>query len=152
LVDDSESSSRSARVTQPILRAGDFALGVSEIDGQHQSLFEQVNAFHAAARSGDGNALEAAIGLLETYATYHFAEEEKYMERIGYPGRAQHAAAHRVLTRQLGGIATLMATGGSSPDASLTAAGLLRAWLLDHIVDEDGAVGAYARSLLRAPP
>jgi hemerythrin len=135
-----------------MLWAEGFALGLSEVDEQHRALFDRVNAFFAAARSGDVHRALEAVGALETYATYHFAEEERYMERLGYPGREQHAAAHRVLMRQLGGVANLVSTGGSSEGAMATSAGLLRAWLLDHIVDEDGALGAYARSLSQSPP
>lgn len=153
LSDDSGSSSTSARGAEPMAWADDYALGVGDIDRQHQLLFERANAFFAAARSADPQrALEEAIGALRADADHHFVEEEKYMERIGYPGRDGHGAAHRVLMRQLEGVASQLSAGGSSVAAIVASAGLLRGWLLDHIVDEDGAVGAYARSLPQSRP
>jgi hemerythrin-like metal-binding protein len=152
LSDDSSSSSKLARATEPIAWTGDYALGVADID-HHQALFERVNAFFAAARSTDPQrALGEAIGALRTNAANHFAEEERYMERIGYPGRDGHGAAHRVLMRHFEGAASLLSAGGSSVSAIVASAGLLRGWLLDHIVDEDGAVGAYARSRPESQP
>jgi hemerythrin-like metal-binding protein len=153
LSDDSSSSSKIAGATEPIAWTDDYRLGVADIDQHHQVLFERVNAFFAAARSTDPQrALKEAIGSLRTDAANHFAEEEKYMERIGYPGRDGHGAAHRVLMRHFEGVVSLLSAGGSSVSAIVASAGLLRGWLLDHIVDEDGAVGAYARSRPESQP
>jgi hemerythrin len=148
-----ESSSKIARAAETVAWTDDYALGLAEIDQQHKALFERVNAVLAAARSSDPQpALEQALGPLQIETARHFAEEEQLMERIGYPGRDRHAAAHRVLIRHLGGVASLLSAGGSSASAIATSAGLLREWLLDHIVDEDAAVGAYARSMPQSRP
>jgi hemerythrin-like metal-binding protein len=153
LSDDPTDESRIDAATQPVLWSESYALGVAEVDRQHQALFDRVNAFFAAARSsGPRRALEEAIASLRTYAAHHFAEEEKLMGGLAYPGLESHAAAHRVLSRHLDGVASLLAEQGASVSAVVASAGLLRGWLLDHIVDEDGAFGAFARSRPRSPP
>jgi hemerythrin-like metal-binding protein len=68
---------------------------VAEIDQQHRQLFEMVNALDAAMRQGKskdvlGKTLDDLIG----YAGVHFACEEKYFEKFGYPEAEEHKREH----------------------------------------------------------
>jgi hemerythrin len=138
---------------EPFLWTEDLAVGLPELDRQHQTLFEHANAFLAAARSGDPQRVVGeTLDFLRKYVAHHFSHEESYMRRIGYPGIEAHAAAHRALTRHLEGVVALFAAQGPTAPTVLASMGLLRGWLLDHVADEDRAIGTYARSTPDGPP
>ena len=72
---------------EPALRWDEgLRLGVEEIDAQHQALLGHCNELVEAIRQGHGaEALGKTMAKLRDYTATHFAAEERYMERIGYP-------------------------------------------------------------------
>lgn len=76
----------------------EYHLGLDDIDQAHNAIFL---AIEAAQESTEGFALALAR------ARAHFEEEEAMMDRLGYPGLAEHRAEHRayldaVLSAQAG--------------------------------------------------
>ncbi len=72
-----------------------LAVGVPEIDAQHQELFRRAERLITALRTGDRGEVEPLVRYLAAYAVEHFAAEERYMREIGYPGLDGHRAVHR---------------------------------------------------------
>jgi hemerythrin len=59
-----------------------YSVGVSEIDNQHQQLFEVLNKF--ILNFGAGNSREEVQSVLEemiSYMDYHFTSEERYLKQ-----------------------------------------------------------------------
>jgi hemerythrin-like metal-binding protein len=83
-----------------------FGLDVPAMDREHQVLIARMNHLHelhvAGAKAQDvGAALEELLSL----TTKHFADEEAYMARLGYPGARVHVGVHRQLLERLAGFA-----------------------------------------------
>ena len=73
----------------------EFKLNIDEVDNEHIKLVEMLNTVHAMVRAGKKD--EARTYFSETLAAYvveHFANEEAFMERIGYPDLETHKKVH----------------------------------------------------------
>ena len=69
----------------------DYAIGVEEVDLDHQRLFSLIEVTFIAAQQNIGaNDLQDVIRELVNYASAHFDREEELMTKIGYPFLAEH--------------------------------------------------------------
>ena len=61
--------------------------GNKTIDTQHKELIERIQNFVTACQNGDSK-LKAIkmLDYLDEYTNFHFKEEEKLQENVGYPG------------------------------------------------------------------
>lgn len=64
-------------------------------DAQHQVLFEILDLLK------EPTADRQVLQRLEEYTQTHFALEEQYMERLGYPGRIEHMQAHARFRKEI---------------------------------------------------
>jgi hemerythrin len=72
-----------------------FSVNVAEIDKQHQKLIALINNLNDAMKQGKGkDILAEIIDELSNYAANHFAFEEKYFDKFGYPAAASHKLEH----------------------------------------------------------
>lgn len=75
----------------------EYALGISEIDTQHQKIVDIINrlfAMFSEHKLKDEIGLKNILQELTEYANYHFATEEKYFSLFNYPGSASHIEMH----------------------------------------------------------
>ena len=65
--------------------------GNEMIDTQHRELISRTNQFlgKLEERPGRVEAIQM-LDYLDEYIEFHFGEEEKLQEEIGYPGLAEH--------------------------------------------------------------
>ncbi|OQY59373.1 MAG: hypothetical protein B6245_07015 [Desulfobacteraceae bacterium 4572_88] len=69
----------------------DYSVGIFNMDSHHKKLFDIINELHDGMKEGKGGeATESSIKKLPDYTKYHFAEEEKLMEQIGYSDISAH--------------------------------------------------------------
>jgi hemerythrin len=81
-----------------------LALDVPDMDREHQVLIACMNTLHELHEaSASPNTIRAAIEKLLAVTTRHFADEEAYMQRIGYAGLKVHQGVHRQLLERLAG-------------------------------------------------
>lgn len=125
------------------------ALSVSNnlIDADHQHLLSLINSFEEIFTADRPIAdLLAAIGELRDYTHTHFAREERMMLALRYARYDHHKLAHARLIEQLDQAAkplhelgrVLAATAAALPEEIRDSlVGLLRQWLLEHIMGED---------------
>ena len=73
-----------------------FSIGVDVIDQAHHRLFLIVQKIMDlyVERHEDKFACIEGIKYFKAYALKHFAEEEAYMRKIGYPGYQAHKKIH----------------------------------------------------------
>jgi methyl-accepting chemotaxis protein len=90
----------------------------------------------------DPKALIAAFSELRSYASRHFADEEKFMARINYPDAAEHGHQHRIFIERLDALAEDYRTG--APIRGIDVIGLLGNWWQSHIKGSDGKVAQFA--------
>lgn len=76
-----------------------YATGNWVIDTQHRRLLELASLLAAAIEDGRSDEVaEQAMGALEAYVRYHFAEEEAFLASIRAPSLAKHRRVHASLT------------------------------------------------------
>jgi len=77
---------------------GMFATGHERIDADHKDLAERLNCLHEATL--EHWALDDQRQVFNAFverAAEHFRQEEVLMEKMGYPGLANHKAEHDLL-------------------------------------------------------
>ncbi len=119
--------------------------GVPAIDRDHRRLVDLLNAAYAGMMSGDG--LEAALRMandLREILARHCADEERLMQRIGYPQAAEHRRIHQELLQKFAALEARMAAGDG--DAGPELFKFLAEWLKVHTYRQDLAFVEYARS------
>ena len=113
-----------------------LSVGHAAIDKDHQGLFALIEELEGAGHGGD--LIGEIIGRLETYAAEHFAREEDYMRRAGYPGIEVHIRAHEAFVEW---VDTVKATYRRAAESPYSLGDLvndfLRRWLIEHIMTED---------------
>lgn len=125
-----------------------FDTGLETVDEQHHRLVDLINRLGESlvdGESGSGDALEKVFGELADYANYHFAEEERLMDKARLD--PQHTERHRSSHRRFIDQVTSMWTSRNASSSPITVLhDFLVAWLSFHILGEDQAM---ARQLVR---
>ena len=129
-----------------------FAIGIPEIDAQHEALFDRAGRFAAAVQERKPlDRLEELFAFLAEYALDHFALEERFMRKLGYPRLAEHMEEHVRFRRQLASLVPQWNTEGASQAVLMALAGFLSAWLTDHVTGSDQRIGDHARGAGSGP-
>ncbi len=121
----------------------DCAVGVPQIDEEHQGLFRMADEMHQAMLEGKGEAiLEDLLSRLVKYTLHHFAHEEHLMEQIGYPGYRQHQIEHAELCSKVRTMQDRAELEKIPPGEILR---FLGDWLKYHTTTSDRRIGAYVK-------
>jgi hemerythrin-like metal-binding protein len=119
---------------------GLLEMGIPEIDDQHRRLFELLNKLRAAMLAEhSGERVDKALAKLEVYARKHFAFEERLMADIGFTDRAGHFAEHQRLLSELASFRERARSG----DLTAELPGLMRTWIIEHLVQFDRRYSDY---------
>lgn len=122
----------------------EYRVGVPTVDAEHRYLFSLINAFHDGYLSGQPpRELLRVFTCLVAYAEEHFQHEEALMRRAGYPRLAEHKLQHDRLYATVYELNEQLARGEASVDRQTMR--LLKHWLVDHILQQDLAVGDFLR-------
>lgn len=129
----------------------DFLLGIPSIDAQHKQLINLLDLFHIALKKGETQSAYAnTIRALVDYTQHHFADEEEYMSRIGYPKLADHKRLHANLINETRNILFQLKNG--HPIHAISLHRFLNDWVCNHILDEDHKIARYSHSRQSPPP
>jgi hemerythrin-like metal-binding protein len=121
----------------------DMSVGVKVIDDDHKKLIGMLNELNDGILADKtGASLEGVIEGLLRYTKYHFAREERFFAKTGYPGGAAHKAEHDLLARRVGNLQMRFETG-QSRILSTEAMEFLKNWLTDHIMGSDQQYGPH---------
>ena len=115
-----------------------LATGLSDVDIQHQQLFEIVNHLAALYRSGaTSEQLFSILSELKQYTITHFQTEETLMTR--YPVSTTHCESHlRAHQEFILNIHRTSALAATNPDATVNLLlAFLSQWLLHHVANMD---------------
>jgi len=114
----------------------EYSVNIQRIDTHHKNLFVRANTlFNTIALNRSRDDVQDALRYLLDYARYHFHEEEQLMERYGYADLESHRVKHRKLMEQAADLQRDFDSAGRMND--LEVAGLLKEWVVSHILSED---------------
>lgn len=118
----------------------EYSLGVDVIDKEHQQLFKIINKLFRFKEDEKNNqwACREGIKFFKTHAVKHFADEEEYMQSIGYVGLAQHRQIHNGFRENtLPALEQELEQAEYSPSAINHFLGVCAGWLIGHTLTED---------------
>jgi len=123
-----------------------LATGDPMIDAQHQELYRIVNELNEACVAGiaeDG--VDDILGRLYRYTMEHFAAEEDFMVRSGYPAPdiRLHVGSHNDLRKRVSGLVEQRQRGELKTVTPVVE--LLRDWLSSHIFQVDRRFVTYMK-------
>lgn len=118
----------------------EYLTGIELIDGEHRELFNIVDKANRLMKSydeaSDYDKILDILDMLKEYTKEHFADEEEYMESIGYEGLDAQKRAHDAFIQKLENIDT--AETDKIPRESLQQLlEFLLGWLVNHILYTD---------------
>lgn len=122
----------------------ELAIGITEIDRQHEELFTRFDLLLAACDEGkERQEIAALFQFLTDYVTTHFRAEESLQRESGFPGYANHREQHRQFAARLEGLKWQLAKEDASLPIILQTNHLLLDWLINHIAREDQKIGSH---------
>ncbi len=122
-----------------------YSVGNEAMDQQHRRLIALINELDEVIQKGcDLEQLSPVLDSVIDYTKTHFASEEAFMEKIGYPDLENHKEAHRVLVRQVMDLREEVQ--GCDPEVIARLFVFLQTWLVSHIVGVDNKYGVHAAS------
>jgi hemerythrin len=114
-----------------------LSVGVGVLDDDHKRLVGMVNALYDAMQEGHGKeSLGRILNDLIAYTKVHFAREEEFFARTGYPATAPHHQEHEALTRQVLEVQRKYMAGATAV-LSIEVLRFLKDWLIRHIQGSD---------------
>ena len=125
-----------------------LSVGVKAIDDQHKTWFEKAEKlFEAGKNKQTAEYIGELLDFLEDYTKKHFADEEKYMQSIRYPGLSEQRTAHAAFIEQLAALKKEYKNSGSNLLVILNANKMVLGWLTQHISLMDKKIGEYAKTI-----
>lgn len=120
----------------------EFALGIAEIDRQHQNLFQLFGFITESIRLKERwSHTHFGLVQLRDFARMHFSVEEALMRLFGWPDADGHELEHQYFFTRLDEIERRSLTENISEELIT----FLESWLTGHIMVTDKA---YARHIL----
>lgn len=120
-----------------------FNIGVEVIDKEHKRLFKIINKLYEFKDEEVSSqwACQEGIKFFKKHALEHFADEEKYMESIGYEWLEQHKFLHKGFRENmLPMLERELEQTEYSEDAIEHFMGVCAGWLIGHTLIEDRAI------------
>jgi hemerythrin len=112
-----------------------YSVGHAHIDSQHKKLFDLVNEVADKVKSGNMPEVKEVIDRLANYTVEHFRDEEKLMQKAGYPRFEDHRLIHVELIEQVQALQLKLMKG--EPVSMIGVIRFLSDWLKDHILKDD---------------
>ena len=123
-----------------------LATGLRVIDAQHRQYFTRVARLqNACLLSKAEKEVEKALKFVIEYAEFHFATEERMMDRYGYPEAATHKRRHADFRKEVGRLSERFAKAGSA-EMRVELCGFLVDWLRNHIPTFDQKLVNFLKS------
>ncbi len=122
-----------------------LATGIASINAEHQQLINYINDVHdEAVGNVSREAVAKVLSSLIDYTVRHFALEERYFAKTGYPNTATHVAEHEKLKKQVSELRHNFSLGNATVTNELMT--FLRSWLVSHIMEQDKAYVSHLKA------
>lgn len=125
-------------------------MGLTVVDGQHRRLYKLYNELYDEVLDGAPEVrLVEGLGELLDRTEEHFISEEYAMERMGYPGIAEHRHAHARLLTYGRHLQSKLIAGQERFSRAIMS--YLGNWLERHLENEDQSFAVYVKAKMGAP-
>ena len=124
-----------------------FSVGFAILDEQHKELVNMINELTEDCKKGTSAAELSFKLVLERaveYAKTHFADEEKYMDKVLYPNMAAHKKEHFNFLFEVVNLVNEVESGNTTP---IEFVNFLKKWVLNHVAKSDMKYAPYLRKL-----
>ena len=126
-----------------------FSVKNDEIDAQHKRWIVMINDLHDVLLQDSFDNLQKitmqTLDAMNEYVRYHFSAEEKYMQKIGYPGLSSHKKIHEQFYLRIVTLHGDIQAGKLVLNTEIMKT--LTAWLQEHILNEDMKYSQFAAHL-----
>lgn len=123
-----------------------MSVGVAQFDNEHKKLVDLINQLFDAVQAGRGReALGKVLDDLIDYTKTHFANEEHFLKKFGYPDLESHKREHDALTKQVVDIQRKYHAGATAM-LSMEVMSFLKNWLVKHIQATDKEYSAFLQA------
>ncbi|HHT41876.1 MAG TPA: hemerythrin family protein [Firmicutes bacterium] len=121
-----------------------LSVGIELIDEQHKEWFDRAERLFEAGKKGQAKEyIGELLEFLDSYTRKHFADEEKYMAQMGYPGLEEQKKAHASFIAQLAELRQNYDSSGGSISVIINANKIVIDWLTKHISQMDRKIGEF---------
>ncbi|MDQ6992242.1 MAG: bacteriohemerythrin [Mariprofundus sp.] len=124
-----------------------FSLHIEAIDQQHKKWLDIYNAMNKLTTVGEQDPnMQSQMDILQAmldYSRFHFDYEEKYLHQHGYAELVQHSKLHKEFEYLI--YQSYVALKEGEGVLNLKLLGIIKGWLLNHILIEDKK---YAHAIL----
>lgn len=129
----------------------EFRLGIDAVDDEHIRLIDLLNEVHTLLSEGKRDEARRVFGeTLSDYVDVHFANEERFMESIGFPQLEDHRKIHENFKRSFKELKPQIEQ--ADDDAFRKALTDAFSWIVTHIGKTDKKYAAYYFSTPTAQP
>ena len=130
-----------------------YNTGLEDVDSQHRTLLDNINKLAKAIHGDDASAVEEVFAFLARYAVEHFATEDGYMEKYGYPFRDEHRQEHDSFIRGFAATQQEILSGRHDRLIALFRINLfLYDWLISHSTRVDRHFADFVLKAMHREP
>jgi hemerythrin len=119
--------------------------GIEVIDNQHRRIVDYINQLEDIKETHSREEVAVVLDELVDYTLSHFAFEESLMEEAGYPFINAHKRVHQLFVRR---VSDYMQRFKIGEDITEELHNTLKAWLINHIRNDDNDYSEIVRSKL----
>jgi hemerythrin len=123
-----------------------LAIGIEEIDAQHQELFRRADRFVRALESTDRQEIGILLSYLRMYCITHFGAEEAWMREVSYPGYAEHKGQHDRFVKDILSLSSEHEKRRGPGLEAMRVGTWISSWLKEHVTETDVAFARYLRT------
>ncbi len=131
-----------------------MSVGNDIIDHDHHFMINFINTIELVLQKPEEKEmLLAVIEQLREYASNHFRREESIQRRIQYPQSIHHKNEHTQLMKDIDSLIIEIESTKSAEEIANRSEGIigvLRDWLINHVLKEDMKLKPYLEILPRA--
>lgn len=128
-----------------------YKIGVETIDTQHEELFNRVSEFIGTVQGKESweskvNKVLETLSFMQEYVNFHFDDEERYQESIGYIEIESHKEQHEKFKEGIHRYVKRFETEGFTKELVQEFGGKLVTWLIMHVASTDQKIGVYVQN------
>lgn len=118
------------------------------IDNEHKELIDRVNKLVESCENGKEKVTAVkTLDFLMDYTEFHFSDEEKLQQEVGYDKLEQHKSQHEDFKKSVDELRQMLEEEEGPTDAFVQAVNKnISQWLVNHIQGWDKAVAEYIRN------